>query len=76
MSSRYETQELEVEGSQAELSEHRSRPLSRRTVMRRAALGVTGVGLTALLAACGEDDEGDVRGTGNELVRDPSNRTD
>lgn len=32
-------------------------PMSRRTVLRRSMLGITGLGLASLLAACGEDDE-------------------
>lgn len=32
---------------------------SRRTVLRRSALGIAGVGLASLLAACGGDEEED-----------------
>lgn len=31
--------------------------LSRRTVLRRSALGLTGIGFATLLSACGDDDE-------------------
>lgn len=35
--------------------------ISRRTMLRRSMLGVTGIGLASLLAACGdEDDEDDI----------------
>lgn len=33
------------------------RLLSRRTILHRSALGITGVGATALLAACGDDED-------------------
>jgi hypothetical protein len=34
--------------------------LSRRTLLRRSVLGMTGIGLVSLLAACGGDDDEDV----------------
>ena len=33
------------------------RLLSRRSLLRRSVLGITGVGLASLLAACGDDEE-------------------
>ena len=37
-----------------------SRLLSRRSILRRSVLGITGVGLASLLAACGDDEEDEV----------------
>lgn len=34
-----------------------TRLISRRGLLRRSALGITGVGLASLLVACGDDDE-------------------
>jgi hypothetical protein len=35
---------------------------SRRTLLRRSLLGITGVGLAALLAACGDEDDDEDNG--------------
>jgi hypothetical protein len=46
-----------------------ARLVSRRTVLRRSVLGIAGVGMAALLAACGGDDE-DEGPTGVDAIDD------
>lgn len=47
-------------------------PVSRRGLLRRAALGVTGIGLATLVAACGGGDEEELPGA--EVPTAPSVR--
>ena len=42
------------------------RLLSRRSILRRSVLGITGIGVASLLAACGGDEEEEVEGVVEE----------
>ncbi|HEV2128666.1 MAG TPA: hypothetical protein VGR22_08620 [Thermomicrobiales bacterium] len=48
--------------------------LSRRAMLRRSVLGITGVGLTALLAACDDDEDDDEDAAGEGI--DPEDAMD
>lgn len=56
---------LDMELTEAEATEETTGLLSRRTVLRRSALGIMGIGLAPLLAACGDDEAAD-----DEVVED------
>jgi hypothetical protein len=40
--------------------------LSRRSILRRSVLGITGIGMASLLAACGGDEEEEAEGAVEE----------
>ena len=72
-----------VDEAQAELPADEAPMMSRRTVLRRSFLGVTGIGLTSMLSACGwwedeeddaDDDEGVVDGD-DEVIGDDEEGT-